>query len=417
VVVETLYEGMRSVTLSNGLRILVEEVPQSRSVSVSVWVNAGSRDDPAEFPGLAHLVEHLLFKGTQTRTGLEVSQEIDAVGGFLDAATGKESTFVYADVPADGLSTATELLLDVVLHPSLAADKLELERAVVLEEIRGYDDDPEQRAFDQFVRGVWPGDHPLSRNVLGTRRAIESVLRSDVAAFHARVYRPANLVIAAAGAMDVERLFVDVERLAAGDGRAAAPVPLRVPPLFQSARNHYVQPTGQTHVYLALPGPLSDDPDRYPLEVANAVLGDGTSSRLFCAIREDRGLAYAVHSTISRYSDTGLWMAYAGVAPSTADAVADLLFGEFGRLRGEPIPEDEIRLAKARIRGSFILGLESNANRAMRLGTAAIHGREILSPEQILAKLAAVDIDSVHAAVERFVRLDEVHLATIGPEA
>jgi predicted Zn-dependent peptidase len=417
VVVETLYEGMRSVTLSNGLRILVEEVPQSRSVSVSVWVNAGSRDDPAEFPGLAHLVEHLLFKGTETRTGLGVSQEIDAVGGFLDAATGKESTFVYADVPADGLSTATELLLDVVLHPSLAADKLELERAVVLEEIRGYDDDPEQRAFDQFVRGVWPGDHPLSRNVLGTRRAIESVLRSDVAAFHARVYRPANLVIAAAGAMDVERLFADVERLTGGDGRAAAPVPLRVPPRFQPARNHYVQPTGQTHVYLALPGPLSDDPDRFPLEVANAVLGDGTSSRLFCAIREDRGLAYAVHSTISRYSDTGLWMAYAGVAPATADAVADLLLAEFDRLRSEPIPEDEIGLAKARIRGSFILGLESNANRAMRLGTAAINGREILSPEQILAKLAAVDIDSVHAAVERFVRLDEAHLATIGPEA
>jgi len=417
VVVQTLYEGMRSVTLSNGLRILVEEVPQSRSVSVSVWVNAGSRDDPAPFPGLAHFVEHLIFKGSTTRTGLAISQEIDAVGGFLDAATGKESTFVYADVPADGLATATELLLDVVLHPAFATDKLELERAVVLEEIRGYDDDPEQRAFDQFVRGVWPDDHPLSHNILGTRRSIETVTRDDIAAFHAQVYRPANLVIAAAGALDADRLVADVERLTGADGREATATPSRVPPRFRPAREHHVQPTGQTHVYLALPGPLSDDPHRYPLEIANAVLGDGTSSRLFCAIREDRGLAYAVHSTISRYSDAGLWMAYAGVAPETANAVADLLLAELNRLRSEPIPVDEIALAKARIRGSFILGLESNANRAMRLGTAAINGREILSPEQILAKLAAIDVESVHDAVERFVEPENVHLATIGPKA
>ncbi len=416
-VVQTLYEGMRSVTLSNGLRILVEEVPQSRSVSVSVWVNAGSRDDPAPFPGLAHLVEHLIFKGTTTRTGLAISQEIDAVGGYLDAATGKESTFVYADVPADGLSTATELLLDVVLHPAIAPDKLELERAVVLEEIRGYDDDPEQRAFDQFVRGVWPDDHPLSRNILGTRQAIETVTRDNIASFHARVYRPANLVIAAAGALDANRLVADVERLTGADGREATASPSRFPPRFRPAREHYVQPTGQTHVYLALPGPLSDDPHRYPLEVANAVLGDGTSSRLFCAVREDRGLAYAVHSTISRYSDAGLWMAYAGVAPETANAVADLLLAEVSRLRSEAIPEEEIALAKARIRGAFILGLESNANRAMRLGTAAINGREILSPEQILAKLAAIDVESVHKAVEHFVRPEDVHLATIGPKA
>ncbi len=416
-VVQTLYEGMRSVTLSNGLRILVEEVPQSRSASVSVWVNAGARDDPAAFPGLAHLVEHLIFKGTTTRTGLAISQEIDAVGGYLDAATGKESTFVYADVPADGLSTAAELLLDVVLRPAFAPDKLELERAVVLEEIRGYDDDPEQRAFDQFVRGVWPDDHPLSRNILGTRRSIEAVTRDNVASFHAQVYRPANLVIAAAGALDANRLVADVERLTGADGREATATPSRVPPRFQPAREHYVQPTGQTHVYLALPGPLSDDPHRYPLEVANAVLGDGTSSRLFCAVREDRGLAYAVHSTISRYSDAGLWIAYAGVAPETANAVADLLLAELDRLCSEPIPADEIALAKARIRGSFILGLESNANRAMRLGTAAINGREILSPEQILAKLAAIDVESVHRAVERFVRLENVHLATIGPKA
>ena len=389
---ETLYAGARSVTLENGLRILAEEVPQSRSVSVGVWIHVGSRDDPPRTAGLAHFLEHLMFKGTATRSALQVSQEIDSVGGFLDAATGKESTFFYADVPADGLGKATDLLLDLVFHPAFSPDKIELERNVVLEEIRGYDDDPEQRAFDCFVEGLWADHHPLSRPVLGTRASMESVTRDDVVRHHASFYRPENMVIAAAGAINIDAFFADIERrVPNGKADGSLRTMKRTPPVFQTLRAHHAQPTGQTHVYLGLPGPLSGDPDRYPLEVANAVLGDGTSSRLFVAIREERGLAYAVQSAVSRFSDTGFWLSYAAVAPDTADDVAALLLHELDRLRSEPVPAEELSLAKSRLRGSFILGLESNAHRAMRLGNAAMSERQILSPDAILAKLGAVD--------------------------
>ena len=413
---KTLYAGARSIKLENGLRILAEEVPQSRSVSVGVWINVGSRDDPDHAAGLAHFLEHLMFKGTTTRSALRVSQEIDSVGGFLDAATGKESTFFYADVPDDGLAKATDLLLDLVFHPAFAPDKIDLERNVVLEEIRGYDDDPEQRAFDQFVEGLWADHHPLSRAVLGTRASMESATRDDVVDFHRTFYQPSNMVIAAAGAIDIDAFFADIERRVPPTSTEVFPrAGRRTPPAFQTLRAHHVQPTGQTHIYLGLPGPVSSDPNRYPLELANAVLGDGTSSRMFIAIREERGLAYAVQSAVSRFSDAGFWLSYAAVAPDTADAVVALLVGELDRLRSEPVPEEELALAKSRLRGSLILGLESNAHRAMRLGNAALSEREILSPDAILANLAAVDADDVSAAVERYNQPGNVNLVTVGP--
>lgn len=415
---ETLYAGARCITLDNGLRILAEEVPQSRSASVGVWINVGSRDDPQDTAGLAHFLEHLMFKGTTTRSALRVSQEIDSVGGFLDAATGKESTFFYADVPADGLAKATDLLLDLVFHPAFAPDKIELERNVVLEEIRGYDDDPEQRAFDRFVEGLWADRHPLSRPVLGTRASMESVTRAEVVRHHETFYRPENMVIAAAGAIDIDLFFDDIaRRIPKLDADAAASRTPRTPPVFRPLRTHHAQTTGQTHVYLGLPGPLSGDPNRYPLEVANAVLGDGTSSRLFVAVREERGLAYAVQSAVSRFSDTGFWLSYAAVAPDTAEAVAALLLDELDRLRSESVPEEELALAKSRLRGSFILGLESNAHRAMRLGNAALSERRILSPDVILERLDAVDANAVHDAVARYNRPDHINLVTVGPTA
>jgi predicted Zn-dependent peptidase len=416
VVGSALYAGAQTVKLHNGLRILAEEVPQSRSVSVGVWINVGSRDDPAHFAGLAHLVEHLIFKGTTTRSALRVSQEIDSVGGFLDAATGKESTFFYADVPADGLAKATDLLLDLVFHPAFSPDKIELERNVILEEIRGYEDDPEQRAFDRFVGGLWADHHPLSRPVLGTRESMEVATRADVISFHQSFYQPSNMVVAAAGAIDANLFFADVERrvprAAASDPRPAT----RMAPTFQALRAHHVESTGQTHIYVGLPGPLSGDANRYPLEVANAVLGDGTSSRLFVAIREERGLAYVVQSAVSRFSDAGFWLSYAAVAPNMAETVAELLIAELERLRSLPVPEDELSLAKSRLRGSLILGLESNAHRAMRLGNAALSEREVLSPDEILSKLDAVDADAVYAAVARYNRPGDLNLVTVGPE-
>jgi len=414
-VTRELYEGAHEAELENGLRILVEEVPQSRSVSVGLWVRAGSRDDPSDAPGIAHFIEHLAFKGTARRDAARISREIDAVGGHLNAATGKESTFYYADVPADGLPTAVDVLADLVFAPRFDADQIELERNVVLEEIRGHLDDPEQTAYDLFAAGLWNDGHALSRPVLGSPEAITAVSRAQITAHHERCYRPENAVVVACGAVNPAALVEQVRSLlgvAVNGGETPAQ---RATPAFHAERLHHERATGQTHVYFGLAGPNSSNDDRFPLEVVNSVLGYGPSSRLFRSIREDRGLAYAVASNLTCYSDCGLWLTYAGVAPQTVSSVADLVSTEFERLRSEPIPEDELELAKAKLRGHLILGLETNGNRAVRLATAAMHRREILSPDDLLARLDRIDPEEGQQVVDRYLRPDAMNLTTVGP--
>ena len=412
-----LYEGAYEAKLRNGLRILVEEVPQSRSVSVGIWVRAGSRDDPRDAPGIAHFIEHLTFKGTARRSADAISREIDAVGGHLNAATGKESTFYYADVPANGLSTAVDVLADLAVHPRFDADQIELERNVVLEEIRGHLDDPEQSAYDLFAAGLWDDGHPLSRPVLGTREAIADATRSTIASHHAQYYRPEDTVLVACGAVNARDLVDQAEKLFLFSKTPEDVAKHRSAAILRSERAHHERPTGQTHIYFGLAGPRSSDDDRFPLEVINSVLGDGPSSRLFRSVREDRGLAYAVASNVTCYSDCGLWLTYAGVAPKTVSPVIDLVSAEFERLRTEPIPEDELELAKSKLRGHLILGLETNGNRAVRLATAAMHERDILSPDDLLARLDRVDQEEAQRVVDQYLRPDAMNLTTVGPAA
>jgi len=416
-VVDRLYDRAHIARAQDGLRILIEEDPQSRSVSIGVWVGVGSRHDPSDRPGLAHFIEHLAFKGTTTRSAADISQEIDSVGGSLNAATGRESTVFYADVPADGLEKAIELLSDLVLHPAYAQDKVELERAVVLDEIRGHEDDPESVAFDHFIAEVWNDGHPLSRPVLGAQSGIEATTARDVRAHHRQEFRPERTIVAAAGAVDAQAFVDAVARRfplrKSKTGRRSASTET-IPPSFRAGRRHHERSTSQTHIYLALPGPKAADEDRYELEVANVALGDGTSSRLFRAIREDRGLAYSVGSTLMRYTDGGLWMLYAGTSSALAGDVQELLEDEVARLRDEPPDDEEVSLAKARLRGLYILSMESNANRAMRLGTAATVGREIHSHDEVLAKLERVTTSDVGAVIERFVVPEMLHVTTVG---
>ena len=412
-----LYEGVYEANLDSGLRILAEEVPQSRSVSVGLWVRAGSRDDPRDAPGIAHFIEHLAFKGTTRRTAGAISREIDAVGGHLNAATGKESTFYYADVPADGLSTAADILADLVLHARFDADQIELERNVVLEEIRGHLDDPEQSAYDLFAAGLWVDGHPLSRPVLGTQDAIAGATKSTAVSHHAQYYRPENTVLVACGAAKARDLVDQANKLFMSGKTAEDVTARRSAATLHPGRFHHERPTGQTHVYFAFAGPTSSDDDRFPLEVVNSVLGDGPSSRLFRSVREDRGLAYAVASNVTCYSDCGLWMTYVGVAPKTVSRVIELVSAEFERLQTEPISEDELELAKSKLRGHLILGLETNGNRAVRLATAAMHRREILSPDDVLARLDRVDQEEAQRVISQYLRPDAMNLTTVGPAA
>lgn len=413
--ITSLYESAFSATLSNGLRILVEEVPSSRSVAVGIWIKVGSRDDPRSRAGLAHFIEHFLFKGTRTRDAAQISREIDAIGGHINGVTGRESTLYYADVPADGLPVALEVLIDLVQHPAFAPKELDRERGVVLEEIRGRDDDPEQVAFDLFAAGLWEKAHPLTGPVLGVRETIERVLREEIIEHHRRYYQPENMTLVACGAVDAASLVEQAKRLLGG---ASLPPsrPGRTPPRMRVGCRAHERETGQAHLFLGLPGTGGNDEDHVPLEVVNTVLGDGTSSRLFRIIREEQGLAYVVSSSVTYYSDAGAWIVYAGIAPENVAEVLRIVRGELARLQQDGgVSADELSLAKAKLRGNFVLGLETNGSRMARLGIAAVTGREILSPDEVLDRLEAVSTEDVARVIARFARLETTNLAVIGP--
>ncbi len=415
--VRELYVNATEATLDNGLRILVEEVPQSRSVSTGIWICAGSRDDPENQSGLAHFIEHLAFKGSPTRDAQAISHEIDAVGGHLNAATAKESTFYYADVPADGFATALDILADLSLNPKFDPDDIDLERNVILEEIRGHEDDPEQMAYDLFSEGLWAGQHPFARSVVGTRPAIESVRLADVRAFHSALYQPSNMILSICGAVDAKQVIELGEDLFGAKPTVEGQVSSRTAPVFQPGIVHHERPTGMFHVYVGTDGPVAAHDDRIALEVVNSILGDGTSSRLFHSIRETRGLAYAVSSFINSFSDGGLWLTYAGIAPKNADTVIGLIRAELERLLFEPIPSDELDLAKVKLRGHLILGLEANGHRASRLANAVLQKRDILSPDELLVRLDAVTCDSAHEVLSKYLQPDRLNITTVGPSA
>ena len=413
--IEPLYPGVFQTTLENGLRILVEEVPQSRSVSVGVWVRCGSRDDPSHRPGLAHFIEHLVFKGTGRRTTAEISEAIDAVGGHMNAATGKESTCYYVDVPADGFSVAIDVLSDLTLNPTFEPEKIELERGVVLEEIRSHEDDPEAVAYDLFAGQLWQGGHPMSRPVLGERETVEQVTREEIVSHHAHYHVPTRCVVSVCGAVKADEVIEEIQRwfvFPTTDDSRGSP---RHAPTMNAGRAHIERPTAQTHVYFGLPSIDSSHPDRFTLEVANSILGDGTSSRLFRAIREDRGLAYAVSSSLMLYSDSGYWLTYAGVAPESAELAADLIAAEFERLQQQPVDDAELALAKSRLRGHMILGMESNSSRMVRLGNAAISQRPVLSPDEVLGMVDAATPERLLHLTAQFTRSEDMNIRIIGP--
>ncbi len=415
--VRELYSRAFEATLDSGLRILVEEVPQSRSVSVGVWVRAGSREDPKGKSGLAHFIEHLAFKGSSTRDAQAISHEIDAIGGQLNAATAKESTFYYADLPTDGLRTALDILADLAFHPKFDSADIDLERNVILEEIRGHEDDPEQVAYDLFSQDVWQDLHPFARSVVGTREAIGSVCTADVHAFHSALYQPCNMVVVVCGGIDAQHVIrMAKEAFYTTPGPSNA-MPKRVAPVFQAGTKGHTRTTGMSHIYIGTHAPTAAHDDRIPLEVANSILGDGTSSRLFHTIRETRGLAYAISSYVNSFSDAGVWLTYAGTAPENAQQVIDLIRDEFDRMLSEPIPQNELDLAKAKLRGHLILGMESNGHRASRLGNAFLQHRTIESPDALLARLDAVTCRSAHAALATYLQPEELRITTVGPSS
>lgn len=404
--------SVRRSVLPSGVRILTEHVPGSQSVSVSFSVAVGSRDETNNHFGSTHFLEHLLFKGTKTRTAMDIAVAFDSVGGSSNASTGKEHTSYYAKVQDKALPIAVEVIADMLTSSLLDETEFENERPVILEELAMNDDDPQDVVHEAFSSAVL-GDHPLGRPIGGTIETISAVSRDAVWEHYQNNYRPQDLVVAAAGSVDHQELIKLVEQglsTAGWDlGLQAKPVPRRLLNPTRISRgsklNVIHRPISQVNIMVGSEGLYVDDPRRYAMGVLNTVLGGGMSSRLFQEIREKRGLAYSVYSFNQGYSDAATFGLYAGCSPAKAKEVTELMIAELDKVAQSGITSEELALARGNISGSLALKFETNQARMSRLASAEIVAGEFMDLDETIERFAAVELSQVQALAQDLLKL------------
>ena len=401
--------GVQRTVLPGGLRVITESLPAVRSAALGIWAGVGSRDEDRDHAGATHYLEHLLFKGTGRRSALEISAEMDAVGGELNAFTAKEYTCYYARVLDSDLPLAIDVLSDMVNSSLIAPRDVDAERGVILEEIAMNEDDPSDLVHEAFAAQLF-GDTPLGRPILGTVDSINSISRDRIWEHYRARYTPDRLVVAAAGSVDHDRV---VELVA----RAFGPVLDRdrdrspaAPRLGGSSAGDATgtgvrlvsRPVEQANLVLGCPGLARSDPRRFALGVLNSALGGGMSSRLFQEVREKRGLAYSVFSFSSQHAEAGLWGIYAGCLPAKADEVLDICRDEVAKVIADGLTDEELDRGKGQLRGSIVLGLEDPSSRMSRLGKSELVHPRLEPVEEILTAIEAVtgaDVQEIAAAV------------------
>ncbi|MHB1415325.1 MAG: M16 family metallopeptidase [Chloroflexota bacterium] len=402
-------------TLANGLRILTADIPHARSVSISIFVGAGSRYEEKPVAGAAHFVEHMFFKGTQQRpTSQQISEAIEGVGGIINAEVGKELAVYWAKVPSPHLDIALDILADILRNSRFDPSEIEKERRVILEELNMVMDDPREWV-DVILDEVMWGDHPLGRDVGGTKESVGTMSRTNLLHYLSSRYSPSATVVSLAGAIRHEDVVADIERrLGAWQGPKAGP-PLLFPD-DQVGPRVRIQPkdTEQLHMCVGIRGLSYSDPDRYGLDLLNVILGEGMSSRLFLEIREQLGLAYDVHSYVNHYQDTGTMVAYAGVDPTRVDQTLDALLDEFDRLR-KPTPAQEITKAKEFWKGRMVLRLEDTRSIASWIGAQEVLLDHVLTVDEVIEIIDALSSEDMERAAARCFRDDRLSLAIVGP--
>jgi predicted Zn-dependent peptidase len=392
-------EDIRETRLANGVRLVTERMPEARSVSLGVWVGVGGRDEPGALAGASHFLEHLLFKGTITRSARQIAEDVDAVGGEMNAFTNREHTAYYTRLPAGRVDLGLDILGDVLTDPAFRPHEVEAERQVIVEEILMNLDVPEDHVHTLLAEALFPG-HPLGREVLGTRESVEAATRDEIAEFFARWYRPRNLVVVAAGNLEHDHVAESFGgTLGALEGGER---PVRdLPGVDVEPRVVLDDPTEQVHVAIGWRGVDHFDDDRYALSVANQILGGGMASRLFQQIREERGLCYSVYSWASTYADAGTAGIYAGTAPSRVAELLSVVDDEVAKLVATGVTESELAVAKGYLEGSTLLGLEDSGSRMARLGRGLMARDEIVPVDEQLARIAAVTAEDVAAVSAR----------------
>jgi predicted Zn-dependent peptidase len=407
---------IRECRLANGLTLLTETLPDLRSATLGVWLRQGSRHEPEAISGISHFIEHLVFKGTERRTSLQIAREIDAVGGQMDAFTGKETTCFYVRVLDCHVDLALDLLADIVRHARLDAEDIEKERKVIEEEISMVEDSPEELVFDMLYASRWP-DHPLGRPIQGTHDSVAAMRREDLAGFFAHAYVPNQMVISAAGQLDdvaVEKMVRDAfQELPKGPAPSAGKPPENCGGLILREKAELEQ----THLALALGGLPQAHPDRYVMMVLSNVLGGTMSSRLFQKVREERGLAYTVYSSVSSYADQGYHAIYAATRPQSAAELLAVVSEELTALHRDPVPTQELEESKENLKGTIMLNLESSYSRMSSMARKEIAFGHQFSLEDALAGIDAVTSEDLLRLAQETILPHEATLAVVGPAA
>jgi len=403
---------IRTEMLECGARLVTEPMAEARSVTVGVWVGTGSRDEDDAHSGASHFLEHLLFKGTSKWSAADIAESVDEIGGDMNAFTTKEYTAFYIRLLAEDLPLGLDVLGAIMTEPALRVDDIDAERQVILDEILMHADEPADFAAEQCTAAMFPS-HPLGREVLGTPPSVESLGQLEIRTFFDEHYRAGNLVVAAAGDVDHDRLAVEVNTRFAGRSGGASPT--RVAPSRPGAAlTVHERPTEQVHLVVGMRAPGRHAPERWPLAVLNHVLGGGISSRLFQEVRERRGLAYSIWSERTHYEEVGSMTVSVGTAPEHAREVLALVHGELDRMGETGITARELTVAKGHLRAETLLSLEDSGARMSRIGSSLLLHGQVLEVDEVLAKVDAVSVDDV-ATVAAALVTETRTLSVVGP--
>jgi predicted Zn-dependent peptidase len=400
--------------LPNGLIVITEPMPHVRSVSVGIWINNGSRREISTENGTAHFLEHMVFKGTERRSAEDIAREMDSVGGMLDAFTSKEQICFNAKVLDEHLPLAFDVLADLVLRPKLDADDVKKERQVVLEEIKMDLDNPEYLLHDLFTRGFWP-EHALGRPILGTPETVKNFSREGLRSRFQKWFAPDHIIVTAAGNVTHEQVLALVEKEFGNLKPSGEPEPESIPTTAAPIQVQSKRDLEQVHLCVGVPSiPLADE-RRFAVAVLNNLLGGGMSSRLFQNIREKNGLAYAVFSELTPYSDAGMLSVYAGTAKETVAQVLDMTIAEFRAMKESPVTEEELLRGKNHLKGSLMLSLESTSSRMSNLARQELYFHRFATMDEILASIDAVTGEQVQSLAQDFFQTDLISTAVLGP--
>ena len=434
----------RKTILPNGIRILTEKHAANRAVACGIWVTKGTRDEAINEAGLAHFVEHLVFKRTKRRSAYEIARDMEAVGGDLNAFTSRESTCFVTHSLREDLGLSLDVLADLVCRPVFDARDIAKEKSVVLQEIHMSDDQLEDAIFDRYFELAYP-ESPLGQPILGTVKSIESMKRSTILDFHEKIYLPENIIVTVTGNVDHDRVvdlvfkqlrFSKNNKSLKTNGRfSAAPVgqgkgksgragqnrandlslSRREAPTLAHFRHAVKRPSEQTHILMGMPSTTFSDPLRFDAYIVNTLLGGGMTSRLFQKVREEKGLAYSVYSQLSTYTDSGLSLVYAGTEAKKAPQVIDTILKEMNRLRRDGISKSDLRLFKTQVLGQIQLGADDIENRMNSLGVNEMVLGRYRAVEDVMREIESVSLDSVHEYIEKYMRQDEVGMLVMGP--